>query len=289
MFSSSQQQLLAQAEQLFNYSRYSELAGIASQIILPDAKNYYLGLSTLCGSRGNIERAKQQLARVGDLPIFRVRALLALGSIGSIYTPDASGDYYCLEALKLARHEHLDNPYGMISPCVTMAVNKDIQGDHRRALLEMDRLWPLIKVCVQKYPKIYNGFLNSYSVVLTNLGRYRDAWLVQSRVLRSSLIHYHPEWVSTAMDCYRHISQKRTITVPTNSFNEVTILTEYSKEKLMDKHQKPASIQDWQVISEERRFELYTRGCERLEQMGTPQLQYWVERMEREHLGYAGS
>lgn len=213
---SQQTALLAQAERLFNRRQYDALTETANLIIEPNARNYYLGLSQSRSGQGSLEQARYLLEKVGGR--FKARALLALGEIGSIFVPDASGPYYCIEALKCS-----SDLYTKLLPHVALAVGQDVQGDSKAALRLLENLWPVIKHTKRLFPKIYYNYLNSLSVVYTNLGFYQQAWRTQCHVLQSPLLAYHTEWIETAKDCFKHVSRAE--------LNTPQSLTEYKMRK----------------------------------------------------------
>lgn len=154
----------------------------------------------LCTWRqGDSERARQSLTRVAEeaSPQYRARALHIIG-----LTHHEHGDLE--EALRfyLASGKAADNcdlPTLIESQRMTAAV-RGTYGDHKRALADLEKLFPAVSAITKYYPVLYYEFLNSLSVEFGEVGRVEEAKAACEIALASPFASAYPEWRETRQD-----------------------------------------------------------------------------------------
>jgi len=79
-----------------------------------------------------------------------------------------------------------------------IAIVKSINGHHKEALNDLERLLPQIRVVGSQYPSLYYDYLNSLAVELGEVGRIEEAKNISHIVLASHYTFAYPEWLETA-------------------------------------------------------------------------------------------
>jgi tetratricopeptide (TPR) repeat protein len=95
-----------------------------------------------------------------------------------------------------------------------IAVVRSIHGDHRQALNDLERLFPLVCKIRKYYPARYYDFLNSLAVELSEVGRVAEAQAVIKEALGSPYASVYPVWSETRVE----IEQKRNYHDPSHCF-----------------------------------------------------------------------
>jgi hypothetical protein len=161
---------------------------------------------------------------------FKAQALLSCGAFEYDHRRNDTALYFFNEALK-ARPTISE----FISISIGIAVAKSIEGFHKLALNDMERLIPLIKYAE---PKLYYDFLNSYAVLLVEAGRKDEARNIIKHVVASPLAIAYPEWQETA----------RELKEPSRSFISVP----KSLPKIESRHVEIETTEDHQVSESEQ-------------------------------------
>jgi len=145
--------------------------------------------------RGGSSEARMLLEQeVGELPLrFRAKALLAISA-----TYYQSGDLTSflllnVEASRAATSSGLRDPHTFVKSQQHLAILKSIDGDHRGALADLERLFPLARVLGQSQPYLYYVHLNSLAVELMEVGRLEEARNASKIALASPLAGAYPE------------------------------------------------------------------------------------------------
>ena len=155
---------------------------------------YYEALCTW--RRGDTDSARQSLERVveGAPPQYRARALQIIGlthhECGEV---DAALQFY-VAAGKGAAKGDLST---LVESQRMTAVVRSIHGDHKQALADLEKLFPLVHVMGKFYPALYYEFLNSLAVELGEVGRVTEAKAALSIALASPFAAAYPEWSET--------------------------------------------------------------------------------------------
>jgi tetratricopeptide (TPR) repeat protein len=174
----------------------------ASQVMLALPNSDHLNsvaryYQSLClKQRRDFELARRSLESVveGTMPQYRARALQIIGATyHESGEPDAALPFY-LAAGKLGAD--CDLPTLAESQRMT-AVIRSIHGDHKQALADLERLFPLVRAIGKLYPVLYYDFLNSLAVELGEVGRVAEAEAALSIALTSPFASAYPEWSET--------------------------------------------------------------------------------------------
>lgn len=145
--------------------------------------------------RGDRENARQSLSRiVEESSQLRSRALHTIG-----LTYHESGEIgaalpFYLEAEKRADKGDL---LTLLESQRIAAVVRSIHGDHKRALADLERLFPSVRAICKASPVLYYEFLNSLAVELAEVGRIPEAEAACAVALASPFAPAYPEWSET--------------------------------------------------------------------------------------------
>ena len=149
--------------------------------------------------RGRFAEARILLEQVaGKLPLrFRAKALLATS--GTYYQCDDLQSFLLLnvEASRSAACGDLRDLQTFVRSQRNLAVLKSIDGDHRGALADLERLLPLARALGRWQPYSYYEHLNSLAVELMETGRLEEAGNASQIVLASPFAGAYPEWRET--------------------------------------------------------------------------------------------
>ena len=195
--------------------RQEDLVEQASQMMLalPISRElkrvaqYYQARRTM--RKGNIDSARKLLEGViaEATPRYRARALLTIGATyyerGEI---DSTLPFYIAagkaatdcDLLTLAESQQM------------IAVVRSLHGDHKQALDDLERLFPLIRYISKHYPTAYYNFLNSFAIELSEVGRIDEARRVCQITLASPFSAAYPNWLETRNE----LEAKRTSATP---------------------------------------------------------------------------
>jgi tetratricopeptide (TPR) repeat protein len=149
--------------------------------------------------RGQFGEARILLEQIaGELPLrFRGKALLAAAT-----TNYESGDLKScfllnVEASRAAAYQDSYDPQTVVTSQRNLAVLKSLDGDHRGALADLERLFPLARALGRWQPYLYYEHLNSISVELMEAGRLEEARNASRIALASPFAPAYPEWRET--------------------------------------------------------------------------------------------
>ncbi len=167
----------------------------------------YQGLSL--ERRGEADGARQILERVVEVapPEFKARALQGIGATyrdrGDL---DAAISYWSA-AGKAARG---CDPFALIQSRKMIAIGRGIQGDHKRSVLDLENIFPLVQGVAKYYPALYYDILNALAVELGEVGRLNEAHDALNIALASRYAPAYPEWSETRAE----LEAKRTEATP---------------------------------------------------------------------------
>jgi hypothetical protein len=150
-----------------------------------------------------------------SLPLaYRGRALQTLGAIhfeqGDLKTATA----LYVESSSIARRNEINDLLTLAEAGCQIAIIRSTQGDHKQALADLDRLFPIIRAISKYYPSIYFDYLNSLAVELGEVGRIQEAQSALSIALSSPYAPAYPEWSETRDE----IAEKRQTATPSVVF-----------------------------------------------------------------------
>jgi hypothetical protein len=174
---------------------------------LKSVAQYY---QALCFKRkGDFKSAHQLLKKVVDeaLSPFHGQALLSIGATYFDSGDTESAAPFFLTAARVASEGNLQT---FVTAQRMIAVVRSIYGDHQRALVDLERLFPISRAIAKNYPTCYYDFLNSYAIELGEVGRIAEAQNVCAVTLASPLAVAYPEYKQTRDE----LKAKRTAATP---------------------------------------------------------------------------
>jgi Cohesin loading factor. len=174
---------------------------------LESVAHYY---QAICAwKQGNADEARQILNQVIDaaIPNYQAQGLLTIGA-----TYFGQGEFeaalpHYLAAIRIAK-EHDAQTFATAQRMI--AVVRSIDGNHQRALDDLERLFPLVRAIAKHYPTSYYDFLNSYAIELGEVGRIAEAQNVCAVTLASPFAAAYPEYTQTRDE----LAAKRTAATP---------------------------------------------------------------------------
>jgi tetratricopeptide (TPR) repeat protein len=188
--------------------RRTDVIEMASQILLSlplpqEYRSVGLYYHAICiQKQGRVAEACATLERVAEeAPLrYRARATQMLGLFSH-----AQGDYggalsRYVEATRIAASRDWCDPYTIVTTQQNIAILKSIDGDHRRALTDLENLLPLVRTVGAFDPYKYYHYLNSFAVELGEAGRLDEARNICKIVLASPYAFAYPEWRETDND-----------------------------------------------------------------------------------------
>jgi tetratricopeptide (TPR) repeat protein len=207
---------------------------------LPETKatkgiaSFYIGLRAM-QQRDLVEaRALFEEAAENAPSHYRARALLCLGTTyHESGVPSAAFHSYAAAGIAAVRSD----PVTLSDSCRMTAVVRSLCGDHRRALEDLERLFPFAHQLKKFYPATYYIFLNSLAVELGEVGRIEEAKKVSSIALASPFAAAYPEWAETKYDLDAKLPDDRPVILAVPAISE----TSSSPISLLHPHRNRAS------------------------------------------------
>ncbi len=143
---------------------------------------------------GQFEKSRELLESVAEsAPArYRSKALLSLSTI-----EQRIGRFEESLRLRLQSSSKCNDPVTLLEAQRGIALLRSVEGDHRAALRELERLMPLAHIIGKRGHPSYFAFLNSYALELSEGGRNEEAVQVGNVVAASPFIHRYREWLET--------------------------------------------------------------------------------------------
>lgn len=213
-FESIGRQLAAIARHAY-LTRQVEVVEQASQMMLAlpisgDLEIVALHYQALCAKQeGKVESARKSFERIAEAtsPQYRARSLQCLGATyfeqGEL---DSALPLYTAAGKAASRCDLSTS----IESQRMIAVIRSIHGDHKRALADLESLFPMVHAIAKHYPTLYYDYLNSLAVELGAVGRLEEANSALSIALASPYALAYPEWSETRQD----LEAKRAASTP---------------------------------------------------------------------------
>lgn len=160
---------------------------------------YYQALCVQKLGYGDAEQAANLLERVTGIapPGYRFRAMVSLAANSCNQRNNQTALSRYNEAGRYAFLSGLHDPYATIVAPRMVAVISSDEGDHRGALAQLEKMFPLAHSMRSAAPHIYYDFLNSFAVELCAAGRLEEAKNVSEIAVASPFAPAYPEWVET--------------------------------------------------------------------------------------------
>ena len=151
------------------------------------------------GRRGEIQQAQSLLTGVAaNAPLrFRARAMNSLGAYSFDQRDLRTARSFYLDAGRIAEHTDRFDPLVAFTVQRMTAVMRSEHGDHRSALDDLEKIFPLARLAARTYPALLPDYLNSYAVELAAVGRVEEARNVSDIVIASPYAAAYPEWRET--------------------------------------------------------------------------------------------
>src|SRR5437867_2997068 len=199
---------------------------------------YYQALNLNRGGRGDTIHAESLFEKVADSASLKyvARAMVALG-INAVAAADykTALSHYREATLLLTRDRILD-PVTLYMTRRMTAVVRAMTGDHRRAVADLERIFPLARLASSQQPYAYYDYMNTLAVELGEVGRLEQASRASGITLASPFAPAYPEWLET-FDEIRVKQQRasRSIVSVPHSIGETRRLLRYvgKRHKLM--------------------------------------------------------
>jgi tetratricopeptide (TPR) repeat protein len=158
--------------------------------------------------QGQIDEARRRLERVtAESTTYRARALL---TIGATYFGQGKAEAALPFYLAVGQAAGERDLLTFAESQKMIAVVRSIHGDHKQALEDIEKLFPLVRTIGKHYPPLYYDFLNSLAVELGEVGRLDEAEAACRIVLASPFAKAYPGWVETRDE----IAAKRAAATP---------------------------------------------------------------------------
>jgi len=175
---------------------------------LESVGEYYLGLSINRAGSGDTGRAGRLFERAAESasPHYRARALLALGSNAFAAGEHNTALSYYSEVMRMAGSRSGFDPVTLYIAVRTVAVIRGIEGDHRGAVSDLERIFPLARMASSVLPFAYYDYMNALAVELGEVGSLERARKASAVAIKFPSVSAFPEWQETFAD----IEAKRT-------------------------------------------------------------------------------
>lgn len=161
---------------------------------------YYKGLRIQrTGQNANyiFERVAEQSST------YKAKALMSLAA-SEAYQGNYNEEHrFFTEALKTTNNLSL-----IVEASRCMAVVRAKERDHKQAIKEFEKIFPLIKHAA---PNFYYQYLNSFAVELAEVGRLEEASNICDVILASPYAFAYPEWRETAEEIRLKLYRSRSV------------------------------------------------------------------------------
>jgi len=182
--------------------------------------------------QGQADEARRTLERVTEEASSHYRAQAFL-TIGATYfgqgRTEAALPFYLAAGRVAGEHDLLT----FAESQKMIAVVRSIHGDHRQALDDLERLFPLVQVIGKHYPALYYEFLNSLAVEFGEIGHLQEANAACAIALASPFAAIYPEFAETRDE----LEAKRTAATP--SIVAVCVAPEPASQSQPERNAKP--------------------------------------------------
>lgn len=209
--------LIRQAEIAHGSRRLDRLEAIARQLIkLPYAEAqaaalFYFGL---CARRRNsISEARflYEQAAACDSPKFRARAIQAIGALMHESGNIAQALPLFVEAARIAQEA---DPLTFFNASLEVSAFKSAHGEHRQALEDLEKLYPLAKMVSFDHPHLWPLYHNEAAYESLQLGQVERAQALSRIAISSPIARAYPEWLDTNHQIVERATAPVIIVVP---------------------------------------------------------------------------
>lgn len=168
---------------------------------------YFLAVASGCGGKGDQDEAKRlfEFAIESAPDSYKVKALVSLGTLAIRGNDLDSASRHFQETIRTERLGEMS-----LQAIRGMSILKSIEGFHRSAIKDVERILPLIETAPLR---VRLDSLNSYAVELAEVGRLQEAESISSLVIASPLARYYPKWQATLTNVRSKRKRRSTVTI----------------------------------------------------------------------------
>jgi tetratricopeptide (TPR) repeat protein len=249
--------LIQLAEQAHAFRRFDSLKEYG-QLLSNTALNnyqaaglYYQAIATNRIGHGDQEKARKLFERVADVAPqkYRAKAILSLAAVSSQARDYQSQFGFLLESAKASCDISTK-----VRAHLGLAIYKSMEGFNSSALNDFESLYALARYA---QPVVYFDYLNSYAVVLGEVGRKQEARNISRIVLATPFAHAYPEWQETARDLKvpdrSFVAFEPTPNDPRNVVNMPVAQQGKGEQVRYDQPARVLNIQQWKTKMDEAR------------------------------------
>ena len=187
--------------------REFEFVGYAGQLLLSlplsrqaeSMGHYYRALGLRRSARGDIARADSMFEQVADNASsqYRARGMLALGTNSVAVGDCRTAMSFYREVVRILTRNRIFDPMSFYVASRMTAVVRAVEGDHRGAIADLERMFPLVRMASSIRPYAYYDYLNTLAVELAETGRLEEARNASQIALASPFAGAYPDWRDT--------------------------------------------------------------------------------------------
>ncbi|HKQ09241.1 MAG TPA: hypothetical protein VJ464_29230 [Blastocatellia bacterium] len=172
---------------------------------------YYRGLAALKSGSGDFNHAQWLLEQAAEFAParYRARAILSLGAVEGYRGDISTRLQHLVRALSIEQADH----YTRIEASRSVALIHSLEGDHHRAVEQLESLYPIARHFARVNPRLYFDLLNSLAVEYAECGRIQEAEAAIRPALVSPLAQTIKEYRETAAEIAEQQSSKAIIAV----------------------------------------------------------------------------
>ena len=207
--------MVAMAEVAYSQRRDEELQVLGQILELTKRYKfigaYYRGLAALKSGSGDFSHAQLLLEQAAEYAParYRARAILSLGAVEGYRRNISARLQYLVHALSIEQADH----YTRIEASRSVALIHSLEGDHHRAVEQLEALYPIARHFARVSPRLYFDLLNSLAVEYAQCGRIQEAEAAIRPALVSPLARSIKEYKETAAEIAEQQSAKAIIVV----------------------------------------------------------------------------
>lgn len=176
-----------------DYDALRELSAALQSIPFAPAQGAATYYAAIIAKRaGDFERAADLLSTL-DVP----RAIQTLGTIYQAQGDQTEAARLYIEALRRAREV---DALAVINAAIQLSAIKSSAGDHTAALLDLESLWPMVRIVARAHPHRFFQFHNEMAVELAAVGNTEAARRAADVAMSAPIAEQYPEWQETAAE-----------------------------------------------------------------------------------------
>lgn len=161
--------------------------------------HYYLGLGLNRGTHGDTVSACPLFERAADNASlrYRARAMHALGTNALAAGDHKTATSFYREVIGIVARDPAFDPVTLYFTSRISAVIGGMEGDHRGAVANLEKMFSLARMASSVQPYAYYDYMNTLAVELAEVGRLEQARRASEMALASPFAPAYPEWQET--------------------------------------------------------------------------------------------